>query len=241
VGVGYSPDFEQAFGYGIKHVSVEGWRDMKCILCNQRKSKRFCPAKNDQICAQCCGEKRVLKIECPENCIYLKAGREREVEDYKKRLNGMNWANVEKNRKVLMEHQQTVAHLEYAIAQERRQARQLTDKDVKQALDVLIENYRTEDKGVLYEKKSEDLQIESLRRQLREIIESYRNPEGPEKRGIVDPSANRLQLEGAIGCLEFLQFLVQSYLNEKHTATGYVDFLLRVTPREESRGSIIAP
>jgi hypothetical protein len=214
---------------------------MKCILCNQRKSKRFCPAKDHQICAQCCGEKRVLEIECPESCDYLKAGREREAEDYKKRLNGMNWTALEKNRKILMEHQEIVAHLEYALSQERRRSHRLTDKEVKQALDILLENYRTEDKGVLYEKKSDDLQVESLRRQLREIVESYRNPEGAEKRGIVDPKTNRLQLGDAIGCLEFVKSLVLSYLEERHSGTGYVDFLLRVTPREDNRSSIIAP
>jgi hypothetical protein len=214
---------------------------MKCILCNQRKSKRFCPAKNDQICAQCCGEKRVLEIECPESCNYLKAGRERESEDYKKRLNSMKWTTLEKNRKILMGHQEIVAHLEYALSQERRRSRYITDKEVKQALDILLENYRTEDKGVLYEKTSDNLQVESLRRQLREIIESYRNPEGAEKRGIVDPAANRLLLGNAIGCLEFIQSLVLSYLEERHSDSGYIDFLLRVTPREENRSSIIAP
>ncbi len=214
---------------------------MKCILCDQRKSKRFCPAKNNQICAQCCGEKRVLEIECPESCDYLKAGREHEAEDYKKRLNGMNWTTLEKNRKILMEHQDIIAHLEYALSQERRRSRHLTDKEVKQALDILLENYRTEDKGVLYEKKSDDLQVESLRRQLKEIVESYRNPEGAEKKGIVDPATNRLQLGAAIGCLEFIQSLVLAYLQERHSNTGYVDFLLRVTPREETRSSIITP
>jgi hypothetical protein len=214
---------------------------MKCILCNQRKSKRFCPAKNHQICPQCCGEKRVLEIDCPESCVYLKTGREREVEDYKKHLNGMSWAAAEKNRKVLMERQEIVAHLEYVLSQERRRSRYLTDKEVKQAVDILLENYRTEQKGVLYEKKSEALQIESLRGQLKEIIESYRNPEGAEKRGIVDPASNRLPLDDAIGCLEFIQSLVQSYLEEKRSDTGYLDFLLRVTPREETRSSIIAP
>jgi hypothetical protein len=214
---------------------------MKCILCNQRKSKRFCPAKNDQICAQCCGEKRILEINCPESCVYLKAGRDRELEDYQKRLTRIGWTNLEKKRKILTEHQDIVAHLEYALSQERRRSRYLTDADVSHALEVLLENYRTEDKGVLYEAKSENLQVESLRMQLREIIESYRNPEGSEKRGLVDPAANRLQLGDAIGCLEFLQLLVQSYIREKHTGTGYVDFLLRITPREVTRGSIIAP
>jgi hypothetical protein len=214
---------------------------MKCVLCNQKKAKRFCPAKNDQICASCCGEKRVLEIDCPESCEYLKMGREREAEDYGRRLRSLNSTAQERVRKVLMERQDVVAHLEYVLSQQRRQSRYLTDKEVKQALDILLENYTTEDKGVLYERKSDDLQVESMRRGMRDIIESYRNPEGAENRGIVDAKSTRLQLGEAIGCLEFMQSMVSSYMDEKYSSTGYVDFLLRITPREENRSSIIAP
>jgi hypothetical protein len=212
---------------------------MKCILCNQKIAKRFCPAKNNQICPQCCGEKRVLEIECAESCVFLKAGREREGVDYGRRLRNLRSIAKENIRKALIEHQDVIAHLEYALAQERRRSRFLTDNDAKQALDLLLENYATEDKGVLYEKKSENLQAESLRREMRNIIESYRNPEGAENSGIVDPKSTRLQLSSAISCLEFVQSMVASYLEEKRAKTGYVDFLLRVTPREESPSSII--
>jgi hypothetical protein len=227
--------------YGINHAFIESGRLMKCILCSQKKAKRFCPAKNDQICAPCCGEKRVLEIDCPESCEYLKLGREREAQEYGKRLRSLHSTAQDRVRKILMERQDVVAHLEYALSQQRRQSRHLADKDVKQALDIQLENYATEDKGVLYEKTSEDLQVESIRRELRGIIESYRNPEGAENRGIVDPKSTRLQLSEAIGCLEFMQSLVSSYLEEKHSNASYVDFLLRITPREESRSSIIAP
>jgi hypothetical protein len=213
---------------------------MKCILCNQKSAKRFCPAKNNKICPQCCGGKRVLEIECPESCMHLKMGREFEAADYGKRLRSLHSMANENIRKALIEHQDVIAHLEYALAQERRWSRFLTDNDVKQALDLLLENYATEDKGILYEKKSENLQAESLRREMRNIIESYRNPEGNENRGIVDPKSTRLQLSSAIGCLEFIQSMTASYLEEKRSETRYVDFLLRVTPRDERPGSIIA-
>ncbi len=212
---------------------------MKCIFCSQRKAKRFCPAKNNQICPQCCGEKRVLEIDCPEICEYLKSGREREAEDYGKRLRSLHGAANERIKKALIENQDVIAHLEYGLSQQRRRSRFLTDKDVREALDLLLANYATEDKGVLYEKKSEHLQIESLRIEMRNIIESYRNPESAEDRGIVDPKSTRLQLSSAIGCLEFLQSMVSAYMEAKHSATGYVDFLLRITPREETRSSII--
>ena len=51
---------------------------MKCLLCESRKGKRFCPAKAGQICPVCCGTKREVEIDCPSDCVYLHAGREYE-------------------------------------------------------------------------------------------------------------------------------------------------------------------
>jgi hypothetical protein len=145
---------------------------MKCVLCEQKKAKRFCPAKNAQICPLCCGTKRVLEISCPESCEYLQAGRKREIEDYRERLQKMNSSNQEKHRRVISQYQDAIAHLEYAISRERLLSRDLKDKDVAQAVNVLLDTYRTEDKGILYEKTLDDIRIEPLRQELRKIIES---------------------------------------------------------------------
>src|SRR5438552_2281792 len=51
-----------------------------CPLCSTRSSKRYCPAKGEQICALCCGTKREIEIDCPSNCTYLRAGRDYEAE-----------------------------------------------------------------------------------------------------------------------------------------------------------------
>jgi hypothetical protein len=214
---------------------------MKCSLCDQRKAKRQCPAKNALICAQCCGEKRILEINCPETCPYLKAGREREVEDYGRRLRNLDENAQARNRRILKDSQDAIVRLEYALSQERLMSHDMTDKEVVQAVDVLLETYKTEDKGVLYEKTSEDLRIEPLRRELRKILESLRNPEGTEAKGIVDPQSTRLTLSAAIDCLEYIRSIAAAYLQDRRSASGYVDFLARVIPRKETRSSIIMP
>jgi hypothetical protein len=214
---------------------------MKCVLCDRRKAKRFCPAKNTEICAQCCGEKRVLEIDCPESCMYLKAGREREAEDYRKRLRSLDQTAQERSKRVLRDHQDVITHLEYTLSRERILSRDLTDKEVVQAVDILLETYRTEDKGILYEKTSDDLRVETLRRELRKAVESHRHPEGEANRGIVDPQSTRLQLSAAIDCLEFVRSLALAYQEDRRSASGYVDFLAHVIPREDTRRSIILP
>ena len=48
---------------------------MVCPVCNSRKAKRACPALGKQICAVCCGTKRLVEIACPADCGYLSTAR----------------------------------------------------------------------------------------------------------------------------------------------------------------------
>ena len=214
---------------------------MKCVLCDKRKAKRPCPARDAFICALCCGEKRVFELNCPETCEYLKTGRENDSADFSKRLRTQDKLQQEKSRRILTEYQDVVAHLEYSIAQERLLSRGLSDNDVSTAVDILLDAYRTEDKGVLYEKKSDNLRVETLRLELREVLEAYRNPEGEKEQGIVDPKRTRLRLKNAIECLEFLQSMIVVYSKDRRSASSYVDFLARMTPKREKTSSIIMP
>ena len=214
---------------------------MKCPLCDSRKAKRSCPARDGSICAQCCGEKRVLEIDCPETCAYLIAGRERASADFGKLLRGRDAVQQEKSRKILTEHQDVIAHLEYTIGQLRLSSRDLSDGDVSGAVEMLLDTYRTEDRGILYEKDSDDLRVESIRRELREVLERYRNPEGEEAKGTVDPRHSRLKLQSVIECLELIKFMVDAYPQSRSSGGSYVDFLARMTPRTESKSSIIMP
>jgi hypothetical protein len=44
-------------------------------MCGGGKARRQCPALGRLICATCCGTKRLVEIECPSNCGWLKAAR----------------------------------------------------------------------------------------------------------------------------------------------------------------------
>ncbi len=46
----------------------------KCFTCGERKSNRFCPAINGNICSLCCGSKRQKEIVCIPPCDYLTKG-----------------------------------------------------------------------------------------------------------------------------------------------------------------------
>ena len=200
------------------------WRDMKCPLCEQRKGKRFCPAERTSICAQCCGEKRMIEIDCPESCDYLKSGRERESEqEYRRFLRTADEPTRQKYFRVLSRLEEVVVYLEILIAEERRTVRDLADTDVMQALDLLIATLRTEDSGVLYERTSENLRVEGLRRALAEDLRSLRYPQQPDR--------ERLLLKDAIECLELIRSMASSHVEPGAAPLSYVDFLARNMPK----------
>jgi hypothetical protein len=219
---------------------------MKCIVCEQRKGKRSCPARGTLICTQCCGEKRVLEINCPESCVYLAEGRARESEQERDRF-VRTLAPTERARysRLTGQFSDFIVRLEYAFADERRGSRDLRDYQVAEALDLLLKTLRTEDKGILYEHTSEDLLVEGLRRRLRELVEAQRNPQQENR----DPYAisqdpEPMKLGDVIDCLDFIRSVVEHHLKDP-SPPSYVNFLFRLLPGREavqsSASSIIIP
>src|SRR5437588_3013258 len=47
---------------------------VKCVYCHTSKGKRTCPALGGLICSVCCGEHRLISINCPADCPYLETG-----------------------------------------------------------------------------------------------------------------------------------------------------------------------
>jgi hypothetical protein len=211
---------------------------MRCLLCGQRKGKRHCPAKNAPICAQCCGEKRILEIDCPESCGYLQVGREREAgQEGLRHYRASDPFEQEKRARVLGEFGFVISDLQTTIASERKSSRDFSDADVAEALDCLLKTLRTENNGVIYETTSNNLGAEGLRRQLSTRIHSLRYPK--------ENDHPRLHLKDAIECLEVLRAVVASHLEAGPSSPRFVDFLVRSVPRSgrigPSQPSIIIP
>jgi hypothetical protein len=218
---------------------------MKCTLCDQRKGKRPCPAKGSLICAPCCGEKRILEIDCPESCEYLKVGRNHEMNEYMRHIRTGDQLKLEKRQRILDSFSDVVGSLEGYLAEERLRSKDLTDADAIEALGLLLDTYRTEDKGILFERTSHNLRVDMLRKEVRNIIELYRNPQKEQRDGMISVDEKRLPLGAAIDCLDFVHDLALSHIQAQASPTSYVDLLARLVPRKKSkddgRSSIIIP
>src|SRR5262249_20332770 len=66
--------FRRNLGDFQRHYTIRG--AVICPLCGTRRARRSCPALGKQICAVCCGTKRLVQIQCPSDCTYLASARE---------------------------------------------------------------------------------------------------------------------------------------------------------------------
>lgn len=211
---------------------------MKCILCDKRKGKRFCPAKNTHICAQCCGEKRVIEVDCPSDCAYLTSGQayhmlKRTIAQLRQEDDPLQRRKV---YETIQEFGETLSELEAAIVKYAVELRSLKDQHVLEAVGMLTETYRTEDKGVIYERSSSNPLVHALFQELRKLLEEKKR--GTE-RGV------RLELEDILDCLEAVEHSIRHQLGNEAGEDAYLTFIKRnhpdVVSAASTRGGLILP
>jgi len=210
---------------------------MKCILCDTRKGKRYCPAKNTQICAQCCGEKRVIEVNCPADCVYLTSGQA--YHTAKKTIarlrNEEDPLRRKRLYKTLIEFGDLLSQLEATVVSYSIGLRSLKDRHVLEAFGMLKETYITEKKGVIYERSSADPLVQSLFQALRKFLEETKSEI---KKG---PS---FKLEDILDCLEVLEGNIHHQINTGSEVDAYLRFIKKNHPdvvlAESSRGNLIS-
>src|SRR5215467_8982036 len=116
-----------------------------CPLCSERPGKRYCPAKDVQICAVCCGTKREVEIDCPSSCPYLKASRSYELD---KPLDQELLARLRKYDETFMQrHYQVLDAITMALLEERAVSPWLVDRDAIEAYKSLTATMKTLSSG----------------------------------------------------------------------------------------------
>jgi hypothetical protein len=131
---------------------------MVCPLCGQRKAKRACPALGKQICAVCCGTKRLVEISCTPDCGYLTSARHHPPAVVQRQQ--------EHDRSLLlpalagMSERQARLFLMFAATVARHRAdslQKLVDADISQAAEALAATLETSGRGIVYEHQPSSL------------------------------------------------------------------------------------
>jgi len=125
---------------------------MTCQLCGGRRARRACPALGHDICAVCCGTKRLVEIRCPSSCGYLAAAQQhppavvqrRQARDARFLVPIIG--GLDERRYHLFTFVQSLVwrHRSEPLSPVR-------DDDVAQAAAALAATYETADRGIIYE------------------------------------------------------------------------------------------
>ena len=150
---------------------------MTCPICNQRKVKRFCPARGANICAICCGTEREVTIDCPADCVHLAASRRYDAGRLGRDRALLPFADVEIPIEFAQSHSALLIALSDAIWQYAREHRPVVDTDVVAALEALAQTYRTLSSGLYYEKPPEYLYRRELYQALKVNLEEFKKAE----------------------------------------------------------------
>ena len=153
---------------------------MQCPLCNQRKAKRACPALGKQICAVCCGTKRLVEIVCPPDCGYLSASRANPPAVVQ-RQREMDRAMLMPLLQGLSERQARLfLMLAAVVARHRPEAFQkLIDDDIAQGAGALASTLETAAKGIVYEHQPASLVGARLMNELKGVVDQGVKSAGP--------------------------------------------------------------
>jgi hypothetical protein len=191
-----------------------------CPLCNERRAKRFCPAKGEKICAVCCGTEREVTIDCPSDCAYLIAARRYEQE-HRKPLpeDELPYPEVELERELVEDRRAFVTHLAASLVEFARQNHSLTDREALEALGALGETYRTLTAGIYYEKPPAAVPARALYEQLSKAIQQFKKEEA-ERAGF--PTLKDTE---AFQLLVFLLRLGRQRTNGRRLSRGFLDYL----------------
>jgi hypothetical protein len=142
-----------------------------CALCGIRKARRGCPAIGRQICAFCCGTKRLVEIQCPPDCTWLASAREhppavvvrQQQQDVGLLMHFLRDFNRRQSQLFLMVGT-------FLVRYEPPELQPLIDEDIVEAMGALAGTFETAARGVIYEHRPESMAAERLLGALKPVL-----------------------------------------------------------------------
>lgn len=145
---------------------------MLCPVCHNRKAKRACPALDQQICAVCCGTKRLVEISCPSHCGYLSTARahpaaviQRQQELDRAMLLPLIQSLSERQARLFLMLAAVTSRYQPDVLQK------LVDDDIAQAAGALASTMETAAKGIVYEHQPASIIATRLVTELKTVVD----------------------------------------------------------------------
>ena len=202
-----------------------------CPICNKRRAERYCPAKDEKICAIDCGTEREVTIDCPSDCAYLLAAHRWEQSHPKPLAESeVPFPDVSFSSDLIQVRQPFLSGLGYTVAVYAANQNSLNDADLFAAIQALAEARRTLVSGLYYEKPPEIPVAAGLYAQVAKMIEDEKKhaSQHPEYPALKDTEIfhllvfflrfGRLRSNGRPRTREFLDFLRSQFPAEAGAA-----------------------
>jgi hypothetical protein len=142
-----------------------------CPLCGTRRARRGCPALSQQICAVCCGTKRLVQIQCPSDCAWLASAREHPPAVVV-RQQQRDVALLVQFMRDFSERQSQLFLLisTFLTRYEPPELQPIIDDDVAEGAAALASTFETASRGVIYDHRPASLPAERLAAALKPVL-----------------------------------------------------------------------
>lgn len=195
----------------------------KCAICGTRRAKRFCPGLRADICPQCCGKEREETIACPFDCEFLHQGRSHE-RLLELKPEEIPHPDIIVKEEFLRDHEPLVLVTAAAIAEGSDSLEGLIDGDAREALESLVQTYRTLGRGLFYESKPKNPIAAALHELVQLRVGKFRQriAEQAGYAGILDSHV--------LGVLIFLQRMELQLNNRRRRGRSFLDAIRQFIP-----------
>ena len=141
------------------------------VLCAEsRRARRGCPALGQQICAVCCGTKRLVEIQCPADCPWLASAREHPPAAAVRQQQRDIASLVQFMRDFNERQSQLFFLIARSFGYEPPDLQPLIDDDVAEAAAALASTFETASRGVIYEHRPASLAGRAPGRRLKPML-----------------------------------------------------------------------
>jgi len=142
-----------------------------CPLCGARRARRGCPALAKQICAVCCGTKRLVQIACPTDCAWLASAREHPPATLVRQQQHDVGFLVQFMRDFSQRQSQLFFLVTtFLVGYEPPALHTLLDDDVAEAVSALASTFETASRGVIYDHRPASALAERLTMSLKAAL-----------------------------------------------------------------------
>jgi len=177
------------------------------------------------ICTQCCGSKRSIEIKCPDDCVYFGQAMGKKWFD----LFHPAWNSIkdEQERNALFNSVNTcfplVIFLQKGLLGIALELADPKNEFMVEALRMLESGYRAEGKGIIYEPSSTNLTIQTINREMKELISQ-------------ESQEAQLPPEILAESFRILVMFAENYISENPDELSYVQLLQQFHPTVEAPG-----